>query len=109
MSENAVQEKIEITLDLSEEKVYKTILHNDDTTAFEAVMAGLVHVYNKSMGEAHNIASIVHHNGSAVILEGTNYQELIDKANMCMEMVNQFMVVYCGYDEYNEFTVSVTD
>ncbi|MFA5623798.1 MAG: ATP-dependent Clp protease adaptor ClpS [Bradymonadales bacterium] len=45
---------------------FKVILHNDDYTTFEFVIAILIDIFSKNLDEAQKITNHVHHNGHGV-------------------------------------------
>lgn len=61
--EYEVEEKVEI----DEPKMYRVIMHNDNTTTFEFVIAVLMQIFQKSYNESENIAWHIHENGNAVV------------------------------------------
>jgi ATP-dependent Clp protease adaptor protein ClpS len=53
-------------IETKEPPLYKVILHNDDYTSMEFVVAILKNVFNKSSSEATRIMLSVHHEGVGV-------------------------------------------
>jgi ATP-dependent Clp protease adaptor protein ClpS len=53
-------------IETKEPPLYKVILHNDDYTSMEFVVAILKNVFNKSSSEATRIMLSVHHDGVGV-------------------------------------------
>ncbi|MEN8190747.1 MAG: ATP-dependent Clp protease adapter ClpS [Thermodesulfobacteriota bacterium] len=53
-------------LELQEPPLYKVLLHNDDYTSMEFVVAVLENVFNKSIAEATKIMMNVHQQGTGV-------------------------------------------
>lgn len=51
---------------LSEPKLYRVILHNDDYTPMEFVVAVLIDIFRKSAPEANHIMLNVHYTGTGV-------------------------------------------
>jgi ATP-dependent Clp protease adaptor protein ClpS len=51
---------------LKRPKLYKVLLHNDDYTTMEFVVAVLMTIFNKSENEATTIMLHIHHNGVGV-------------------------------------------
>ena len=54
-------------LDLDQPKMYKVILHNDDYTAMDFVVAILMELFHKSRQDAEFIMLQVHQKGKAVV------------------------------------------
>lgn len=65
-TEFEVIEKIDETIKVQIPKMYKVILHNDNSTTFEFVIAILTRVFYKSVEEAYEITKNIHHTGQGI-------------------------------------------
>lgn len=66
MAGTAVVEQVEAATIVSMPKMYKVLLHNDDTTTFDFVIAILTQIFHRSTQEAIEITSIIHVSGQGV-------------------------------------------
>lgn len=66
ISDLEVIEEVNETIKVQIPKLYKVILHNDDTTTFEFVIAILVRIFHKTPDEAIEITKSIHENGQGV-------------------------------------------
>lgn len=89
-----------LNLDVELEKKYKLVLHNDDTTPMDLVIAMLMGVLLKSQGEAIKITMFVHEHGKAVVLAGSK-EYLDEKRAACIKFVTQY--------GYSDFRVTVEE
>lgn len=72
-------------------KLWAVILHNDDFTPFEVVIAILVDLFNKTIEDAYGIAVHIHNNGKAVI--ATHPKDIADtKVSEIMSMAAVYEV-----------------
>lgn len=83
-----------LNLDVELEKKYKLVLHNDDTTPMNLVIAMLMSVLLKSQMEAIKITMFVHENGKADVLAGSK-EYLDEKRTACIKFITQY-----GYDDF---------
>lgn len=66
MSDIEVIEKIDETVRVIEPNMYKVILHNDDSTTFEFVIAVLVGIFHKTIEDAVEITKMIHVQGQGI-------------------------------------------
>lgn len=67
----------EVSISVNEPKKYQIILHNDDKTTFEFVIAVLQKIFHKSLEVATEITFHVHMSGAAVV--GVYPKEIADE------------------------------
>lgn len=61
-----VIENIEETIKVKIPKMYKVLLHNDDTTSFEFVIEVLMRIFHKSAEDAIHITQSIHVQGQGI-------------------------------------------
>jgi ATP-dependent Clp protease adaptor protein ClpS len=66
MPDIEVIEKIDETIKVQIPKMYKVILHNDDKTTMDFVVAVLVQIFHKTAEEAIEVTMHIHHNGQGI-------------------------------------------
>ena len=66
MAEIEVIEQIDETIKVQIPKLYKVILHNDDTTTFDFVILVLTRIFHKSIDDAFEITKNIHVNGQGI-------------------------------------------
>ena len=66
MSDIEVIEQIDTTIKVTIPKMYKVILHNDNTTTFDFVIAILTQVFHRSLGDAIEITQSIHQTGQGI-------------------------------------------
>lgn len=66
MTDLEVIEEIDTTVKVLTPKFYKVVLHNDDTTTFEFVIAVLMGVFHHTLDNAVKITEAVHHTGKGI-------------------------------------------
>lgn len=66
MPEIEVIEKIDETIKVAIPKMYKVILHNDDTTTFDFVIAVLSQVFHRTLQDAVEITKSIHVSGQGI-------------------------------------------
>jgi ATP-dependent Clp protease adaptor protein ClpS len=66
MPEIEVIEEIQETIKVQIPKMYKVLLHNDDTTTFDFVIAVLMKIFHKTAEEAIEITKAIHVEGKGV-------------------------------------------
>jgi ATP-dependent Clp protease adaptor protein ClpS len=66
MPEIEVIEEIQETIKVQIPKMYKVLLHNDDTTTFDFVIAVLMRIFHKTAEEAIEITKAIHVEGKGV-------------------------------------------
>jgi ATP-dependent Clp protease adaptor protein ClpS len=66
MPETEVIEKIEESIDIKIPKMYKVLLHNDDTTTADFVVAVLMSIFHKTIQDAMLITQEIHENGIGI-------------------------------------------
>lgn len=66
MPEIEIIEKVDETIKVHIPKMYKVLLHNDDTTTFDFVIQVLSKVFHKSIQECIEIAHFIHVNGKGI-------------------------------------------
>jgi len=57
-----VEDKIEVQLP----KMYKVILHNDDTTTMNFVIQILVHIFHRKLEDALMLTQVIHETGQGI-------------------------------------------
>jgi ATP-dependent Clp protease adaptor protein ClpS len=55
-----VNESIEESIEVKEPKMYKVLLHNDNSTTFDFVITVLMQIFHKSFDEALEITQSIH-------------------------------------------------
>jgi len=65
-TEIEVIEKIDETIKVQIPKLYKVLLHNDDTTTFDFVIAILMKIFHKTVEEAVEVTKAIHVEGRGV-------------------------------------------
>lgn len=65
-SDIEVIEKVEETIKVYIPKMYKVLLHNDDTTTFDFVIAILMKIFHKTAEEAIEITKSIHEQGQGI-------------------------------------------
>ena len=65
-SDIEVIEKVEETIKVYIPKFYKVLLHNDDTTTFDFVIAILTKIFHKTVEEAIEITKAIHEQGQGI-------------------------------------------
>jgi ATP-dependent Clp protease adaptor protein ClpS len=66
MPDIEVIEKVEETIRVQIPKMYKVLLHNDDTTTMDFVVAVLTQIFHRTAEEAIEITVHIHHNGQGI-------------------------------------------
>jgi ATP-dependent Clp protease adaptor protein ClpS len=66
MPQTEVEEKIDESFEVKVPKMYKVLLHNDDTTTFDFVIAVLMRIFHKNIEEAIEITKEIHVNGQGI-------------------------------------------
>ena len=66
MPEIEVIEEIQETIKVQIPKMYKVLLHNDDTTTFDFVIAVLMKIFHKTAEEAIEITKAIHVEGKGI-------------------------------------------
>jgi ATP-dependent Clp protease adaptor protein ClpS len=61
-TETEVIERVEEAVDIQVPKMYKVLLHNDDTTTFDFVILVLCQIFYKSVEDAIEITKTIHLN-----------------------------------------------
>jgi len=97
-TEIEVIERVDETVKVHIPKMWKVILHNDDTTTFDFVIAVLIRVFHKSMEEARELTQMIHITGAGVagvytkeIAEEKTYETLMfAKANGFPDMTASY-------------------
>lgn len=85
MPEIEVIEQIDETIKVSIPKMYKVLLHNDDTTTFDFVIAILTQIFHKSLDEAIEITNSIHVTGQGIAGSPYTYEIAQEKT---METIN---------------------
>jgi ATP-dependent Clp protease adaptor protein ClpS len=65
-TEIEVIEKIDATIKVEIPKMYKVILHNDDKTTFDFVIAVLVRIFHRTIEDAVELTKAIHVTGQGV-------------------------------------------
>lgn len=66
MSDTQVIERVEEKIEVQAPKMYKVLLHNDDTTTMDFVVMVLTQIFYKTVEEAIQITMHIHHNGQGI-------------------------------------------
>jgi ATP-dependent Clp protease adaptor protein ClpS len=66
MPEIQIVEKVEEVIQIELPKMYKVLLHNDDTTTFDFVIQVLSQIFHRSIHECIEIAQAIHLNGKGI-------------------------------------------
>lgn len=66
MTDIEVIEKIDETIKVKIPKMYKVILHNDDTTTFDFVILVLTRIFHKTVEDAIELTKTIHVAGQGV-------------------------------------------
>ena len=66
MPEIEVIEKIDETIKVQIPKMYKVLLHNDDKTTFDLVIAVLMRIFHKTAEDAIIITKAIHETGQGI-------------------------------------------
>jgi ATP-dependent Clp protease adaptor protein ClpS len=66
MPDIEVIEKVDETIKVYIPKMYKVILHNDDSTTFDFVINVLVRIFHKNMEDAVEVTKAIHLNGQGI-------------------------------------------
>lgn len=84
MANTEIVEKIEETTRIHIPKMWKVILHNDNTTTFDFVIMVLMSVFHKNMEQACELTQMIHVTGAGVagiytreVAEEKTYETLI--------------------------------
>jgi len=80
MPDIEVIEKIDETIKVQIPKMYKVLLHNDDTTTFDFVIAVLMRIFHKTAEEAIEVTKAIHAEGRGVA--GSPYSREIAEEKM---------------------------
>lgn len=97
MPEIDVVEKIDETTKVQVPKMYKVLLHNDNTTTFDFVIAVLVRIFHKSIEDAIEVTKAVHVNGHGIA--GAPYTR---------EIAEEKTLETTGFSRANGFPLVVT-
>lgn len=79
MPETEVIEKIEESIEIKIPKMYKVLLHNDDTTTVDFVIAVLMNIFHKIIQDAMIITQEIHENGVGVAGQPYTYEVAVEK------------------------------
>ena len=66
MSDIEVIEKVDETIKVYIPKMYKVILHNDDTTTFDFVISVLTTIFHRTLEESVELTKLIHVTGQGV-------------------------------------------
>jgi len=97
MSDIEIIERVDETIKVLIPKLYKVLLHNDDSTTFEFVISILITIFHKDMEEAVEIAKSVHVNGQGIA--GAPYT---------LEIAQEKTTESVAYARANSFPLTVT-
>lgn len=76
-----VIEKVSEVTEVQVPKLYKVLLHNDNTTTFDFVITVLVQIFHKTIDEAIEITTAIHH--EQVGIAGSPYtREIAEEKTM---------------------------
>ena len=66
MADIEIIEKIEESIQVQIPKMYKVIIHNDDTTTFDFVIEVLVRIFHRNLQDAIELTKTVHLTGQGI-------------------------------------------
>ena len=66
MADTTVIERVIEEVKVQEPKMYKVILHNDDTTTFDFVILILTQVFHRSLNDSMDITTNIHISGQGI-------------------------------------------
>lgn len=66
MADTQIIEQIEEKIEVQVPKMYKVLLHNDNTTTMEFVILILTSIFHKSVEDAIQITMHIHHTGQGI-------------------------------------------
>ncbi len=97
-TELEIIERVDETIKVHIPKMWKVILHNDNTTTFDFVIAVLIRVFHKSVDQATELTQMIHLTGAGVagiytkeIAEEKTYETLMfAKANGFPDMTASY-------------------
>lgn len=87
-NQNHSETSSEIQNKISEPKMYKVIMHNDDITTMLFVVNVLISVFHKGHEDACKIMLEIHNNGSAVVGVYT-YDIAVTKKRVCEALAKE--------------------
>jgi ATP-dependent Clp protease adaptor protein ClpS len=99
-TELEVIERVDETIKVTIPKMWKVILHNDDTTTFDFVIAVLIRVFHKSVEDAKELTQSIHLTGSGVA--GIYYKEIAEEKTyetLMFAKANGFADMNVSYEE----------
>ena len=97
MPEIEIIEKIDETIKVQIPKFYKVILHNDDTTTFDFVIAVLTRIFHRTVEDAIEITKNIHVSGRGIA--GSPYTKEVAEEKV-METIN--------FSRANNFPLTLT-
>jgi ATP-dependent Clp protease adaptor protein ClpS len=66
MTNTVTIEKTEVNTQVQTSKMYKVLLHNDDKTTFDFVIAVLTDIFHRSVDDAIQVTSAIHISGIGI-------------------------------------------
>ena len=66
MADTGILEKVEEVIKVQEPKLYKVLLHNDDSTTFDFVIMVLVQIFHRTVEDAVEITKAIHVQGQGI-------------------------------------------
>lgn len=66
MPDIEVIEKVEETIRVQIPNMYKVILHNDDTTTFDFVIAVLTNIFHRTLEDSYELTKTIHEEGQGI-------------------------------------------
>ena len=66
MTDNEVIEQLDEKIEVKIPKMYKVILHNDDTTTFDFVIDILTNIFHRPIDEAIEVTRLIHVQGQGI-------------------------------------------
>jgi ATP-dependent Clp protease adaptor protein ClpS len=97
MTETDVIEKIEESTDIKIPKMYKVLLHNDNTTTADFVVAVLLRIFHRTLEDSMLVTQEVHENGIGIA--GSPYTH---------EVANEKVVETTSFSRLNNFPLVTT-
>lgn len=65
-TDTEVIERIDDAIEIKAPKMYKVILHNDDTTTFDFVILVLIRIFHRTVEDASEITKAIHVTGQGI-------------------------------------------
>ena len=66
MADTGILEKIEEVIQVQEPKLFKVLLHNDDSTTFDFVILVLTQIFHRAVEDAVEVTKAIHVQGQGI-------------------------------------------